>query len=70
MIFQEGARGENKKRKELARPRPTVEEADKCLQDALIMFPGLLKPLVDKCNIQPDESVFKNNIFGPMAEYR
>nr|CAG4635660.1 EOG090X0BCY [Artemia franciscana] len=45
------------------------KEADKCLQDALIMFPGLLKPLVDKCNIQPDESVFKNNIFGPMAEY-
>lgn len=28
------------------------------LQNALIMFPGVLMPLLDKCSIQTDEKVF------------
>lgn len=33
------------------------ESADKLLQNALIMFPGILIPLLDKCSISPDAKV-------------
>nr|CAB3264367.1 NACHT, LRR and PYD domains-containing protein 14-like [Phallusia mammillata] len=32
-------------------------KADKCLQDALIMFPSVLLALLDKCSVQPDKKV-------------
>lgn len=33
------------------------KEADELLQNALIMFPGALVPLLEKCSIQPDTKV-------------
>ena len=39
-----------------------LETADDLLQNALIMFPGVLIPLLDKCSIQTDSKVkFTNN---------
>lgn len=32
-------------------------KADSLLQDALLMFPGVLKPLLEKCSVQPDPRV-------------
>lgn len=45
----------------------TVEEADSMLQESLIMFPGLLMPLLDKCGVQPDSQVAKHAFFGPSS---
>lgn len=36
--------------------------ANELLQNALIMFPGVLISLLDKCSIQTDEKVLVNNI--------
>lgn len=33
-----------------------IEKADDMLQNGLLMFPGVLTPLLDKCSIQPDKS--------------
>lgn len=33
-----------------------IEKADNMLQNSLLMFPGILTPLLDKCSIQPDKS--------------
>ncbi|EEC00813.1 conserved hypothetical protein [Ixodes scapularis] len=38
------------------------------LQDSLIMFPGVLTPLLDKCGIQPDAEVSKHHFFGLAAQ--
>ncbi|XP_076848681.1 ribosome quality control complex subunit TCF25 isoform X2 [Brachyhypopomus gauderio] len=38
--------------------------ADRLLQDALIMFPGVLMPLLDLCTVQPDPSVSSHAFFG------
>lgn len=42
--------------------------ADRILQDALIMFPGVLVPLLEKCSIQPDSKVVKHDFFGPKTQ--
>lgn len=34
------------------------------LQESLLMFPGLLLPLLDKCGISPDKEVTSHNFFG------
>lgn len=44
------------------------QRADTMMQRALIMFPGLLVPLLDKCNIQPDPVVASHQFFGPAAQ--
>ncbi|CAN8009696.1 unnamed protein product [Ixodes pacificus] len=44
------------------------EDADRMLQDSLIMFPGVLTPLLDKCGIQPDAEVSKHHFFGLAAQ--
>lgn len=44
------------------------EDADRMLQDSLIMFPGVLTPLLDKCGIQPDAEVSKHPFFGLAAQ--
>lgn len=44
-----------------------LDEADKMLQDALCMFPGILMSLLDKCSVQPDADVAKHDFFGPKA---
>ncbi|XP_037291479.1 nuclear localized protein 1 isoform X2 [Rhipicephalus microplus] len=43
-------------------------EADKMLQESLIMFPGVLKPLLDKCGVQPDSEVAKHTFFSATAQ--
>ncbi|XP_018331893.1 transcription factor 25 [Agrilus planipennis] len=45
-----------------------TKKADSLLQDALIMFPGLLKPLMDKCSICPDSRVEKSEFFSNTAK--
>ncbi|XP_066541063.1 transcription factor 25 isoform X2 [Hoplias malabaricus] len=40
-------------------------KSDKMLQDALIMFPGVLMPLLDLCTVQPDATVSSHVFFGP-----
>uniref|UniRef100_A0A4W4GH11 Transcription factor 25 (basic helix-loop-helix) n=1 Tax=Electrophorus electricus TaxID=8005 RepID=A0A4W4GH11_ELEEL len=39
--------------------------SDRLLQDALIMFPGVLMPLLDLCTVQPDAAVSSHAFFGP-----
>uniref|UniRef100_A0A182Y114 Uncharacterized protein n=1 Tax=Anopheles stephensi TaxID=30069 RepID=A0A182Y114_ANOST len=43
------------------------EAADKALQYALLMFPGVLRPLMDELLIQADSRVAGHNYFGPGA---
>ncbi|XP_035222319.1 transcription factor 25-like [Stegodyphus dumicola] len=38
-------------------------EADLMLQDALIMFPGFLLPMLNRCNIEPDQAVLSHLFF-------
>uniref|UniRef100_W5K7P7 Transcription factor 25 (basic helix-loop-helix) n=1 Tax=Astyanax mexicanus TaxID=7994 RepID=W5K7P7_ASTMX len=40
-------------------------KSDRMLQDALIMFPGVLMPLLDLCTVQPDAAVSSHDFFGP-----
>ncbi|XP_033729246.1 transcription factor 25-like, partial [Pecten maximus] len=44
-------------------------KADAMLQDSLMMFPGLLHPLLDKCNVNPDPQVSSHAFFGPDSQY-
>ncbi|XP_058121538.1 ribosome quality control complex subunit TCF25 [Anopheles ziemanni] len=44
-----------------------TDEADKALQYALLMFPGVLRPLMDELSIQADSRVAGHNHFGPNA---
>nr|CAG4652081.1 EOG090X0BCY [Triops cancriformis] len=44
-----------------------LEKANQYLQEALIMFPGVLQPLLDKCSIQADPRVAKHEFFGIKA---
>ncbi|GIX85119.1 transcription factor 25 [Caerostris extrusa] len=41
---------------------PTFE-ADIMLQDALIMFPGFLLPMLNRCNVEPDKAVSSHPLF-------
>ncbi|KAK2920258.1 transcription factor 25 [Channa argus] len=52
---------------------PEENEKQRCkagqmLQNALIMFPGVLMPLLDLCSVQPDASVTSNAFFGPKSQ--
>lgn len=42
-------------------------KADQMLQDALIMFPGILMPLLDLCTVQPDATVTSSAFFAPRS---
>lgn len=53
---------------ELGTPEEMRKRADTMIQKALIMFPGVLVPLLDKCNIQPDPVVASHAFFGPRAQ--
>ncbi|OXU28086.1 hypothetical protein TSAR_013885 [Trichomalopsis sarcophagae] len=44
------------------------ETADELLQNALIMFPGVLNPLLDKCSINTDSKVKFHEFFTTKAE--
>ncbi|XP_019954509.2 ribosome quality control complex subunit TCF25 [Paralichthys olivaceus] len=43
-------------------------KADQMLQNALIMFPGVLMPLLDLCTVQPDATVTSHAFFGPKSQ--
>ncbi|KAM9861368.1 ribosome quality control complex subunit TCF25 [Aulostomus maculatus] len=43
-------------------------KADQMLQNALIMFPGVLMPLLDLCTVQPDASVTSHAFFGVRSQ--
>lgn len=44
--------------------------ADEALQQALIMFPGVLTRLLDKCSVQADAKVTGHSFFGAKAQTR
>ncbi|XP_041644409.1 transcription factor 25 [Cheilinus undulatus] len=44
------------------------QRADIMLQNALIMFPGVLMPLLDLCAVQPDATVTSHAFFGPKSQ--
>jgi hypothetical protein len=44
------------------------ERANIQLQEALIMFPGVLLPLLDKCSVEPDSNVSKCDYFNSSAQ--
>ncbi|XP_029059020.1 transcription factor 25 isoform X1 [Monodon monoceros] len=44
------------------------EKASLLIQQALIMFPGVLMPLLEYCSVRPDATVAAHRFFGPDAE--
>lgn len=42
--------------------------ADQLLQDALLMFPGTVMVLLEKCSVQIDNRVAKHEFFGPNSQ--
>lgn len=42
-----------------------MESADEAIQNALLMFPGVLKPLLDSLSVQVDSRVNSHKYFGP-----
>ncbi|KAG8562987.1 hypothetical protein GDO81_015891 [Engystomops pustulosus] len=46
----------------------TDDRASHLLQQALIMFPGVLIPLLDACGVQPDSAVASHPFFGAVAQ--
>lgn len=40
-----------------------LEKADELLQDSLIMFPGVLIPLLEKCSVAPDAKTLASYFF-------
>lgn len=47
----------------------TTLEADSLVQKALLMFPGMLMPLLDKCSIIPDSSISNHHFFSVNIQY-
>ena len=47
-----------------------LDQADEYLQKALLMFPGVLVPLLEKCSIQADSKVSKHSFFSPLSPTR
>ncbi|MEE6499778.1 hypothetical protein FKM82_003582, partial [Ascaphus truei] len=48
--------------------RPAQDHASQLLQQALIMFPGVLIPLLDCCGVLPDATVASHPFFGAVAQ--
>nr|CAG4642723.1 EOG090X0BCY [Evadne anonyx] len=44
-----------------------LERADEYLKKALLMFPAVLIPMLDKCSIQPDHRVKTHSYFSPIT---
>ncbi|KAM7446044.1 Transcription factor25 [Porites harrisoni] len=44
-----------------------TQKADEMLQTALIMFPSVLSPLMDKCNVALDSSLINHQFFSPAS---
>ena len=48
----------------------SLTRADDYLKQALLMFPGVLISLLDKCSIQADSRVTKHEYFSPKTPFR
>lgn len=46
----------------------TYDRASHLIRQALIMFPGVLIPLLDACGVQPDAAVASHVFFGAVAQ--
>ncbi|XP_040265495.1 transcription factor 25 [Bufo bufo] len=46
----------------------TYDRASQLIQQALIMFPGVLIPLLDACGVQPDSAVASHPFFGAVSQ--
>ncbi|XP_064168016.1 transcription factor 25 isoform X1 [Anguilla rostrata] len=46
----------------------TKQRSDRLLQNALLMFPGVLLPLLELCTVQPDAAVSSHVFFGPKSQ--
>lgn len=46
----------------------TYDRASHLIRQALIMFPGVLIPLLDACGVQPDAAVASHLFFGAVAQ--
>nr|XP_010596086.1 transcription factor 25 isoform X1 [Loxodonta africana] len=44
------------------------EKASVLIRQALIMFPGVLMPLLEYCSVRPDTAVANHHFFGPNAQ--
>lgn len=47
-----------------------LSRANEMLQMALLMFPGVLKPLLDKIGVKVDSRVENHNFFGSQSQTR
>ncbi|XP_076272258.1 nuclear localized protein 1 [Rhynchophorus ferrugineus] len=45
-----------------------IDKADDLLQDALLMFPNVLKPLLEQCSVQIDSRVSTHEFFNSLNE--
>ena len=45
-----------------------MDDVNLQLQKSLIMFPGLLIPMLDKCSIVPDAQVAAHPFFGTRSQ--
>ncbi|XP_063294657.1 ribosome quality control complex subunit TCF25 isoform X2 [Pelobates fuscus] len=50
--------------------RTSTDRANSLIRQALIMFPGVLLPLLDSCGVQPDADVTNHKYFGEMVKSR
>ncbi|XP_068117538.1 ribosome quality control complex subunit TCF25 [Hyperolius riggenbachi] len=48
--------------------KATHDRASQLIQQALIMFPGVLMPLLDACGVQPDNTVSSHQFFGAATQ--
>lgn len=48
----------------------SLDVADKYLVQALLMFPGVLIPLLEKCSIQATNDVIRHEYFSPKTPFR
>ncbi|KAG9474946.1 hypothetical protein GDO78_003420 [Eleutherodactylus coqui] len=46
----------------------SYERASRLIQQALLMFPGVLIPLLDACGVQPDSAVASHPFFGVVTQ--
>ncbi|XP_055002103.1 transcription factor 25 isoform X2 [Sorex araneus] len=44
------------------------DQASVLIRQALVMFPGVLMPLLEYCSVRPDSAVANHRFFGPAAE--
>ncbi|KAM8946114.1 ribosome quality control complex subunit TCF25 isoform 2-T2 [Pelodytes ibericus] len=49
--------------------RTSLDRANYLVQQALLMFPAVLLPLLDCCGVQPDAAVSSHSFFGAVAQY-